>query len=481
MYSVSHLLGRDRTRWFVLLVTCLGALMVILDGTIINVALPSIAADLRFTASSLVWIVNGYMIPYGGFLLLCGRFGDHFGHRRAFAFGIALFTVASLGCALASTGSQLIGGRIIQGVAAAAVQAVAISLILEEFEAEAELSRALAIYSSVTACGSSAGVLLAGVLTSTLSWRWIFLVNLPIGALVCGLCGALQFHARQERGDGRLDIAGAAIVTTSLTVAVGAIINAANTDWWSVYVLAPLCSAVLFFLSFLAIESRTRTPLVPLTLFRHQPLRTGVTTNALGAAAQSTWFFISALNLELILGHDALKVGLAYLPATALAAIFPLGLASTLITLFGIRPLVVTGLLCEAAALALLAHAPVQATYVRDLLPGMLLLGLGAGLVYTPLVLSALNSVSASERGVASGVFSSSAVMGQALGIALATSIAAARSGHLIESGIDVPTALHSGYGLAYLFGAAVAVSGALVSLFRPAANRSAAETIRTP
>ncbi len=439
--------------------------MVILDGTIINVALPSIRADLGFTASSLVWVVNGYMIPYGGFLLLCGRLGDHFGHRRAFAFGIAIFTVASLGCALASTVGLLICGRIIQGVAAAAVQAVAVSLILEEFEAEAERSRALAIYSSLLCCGSSAGVLLGGVLTSTLSWRWIFLVNLPIGTLVYGLCSALQFHARQEKEGGRLDIAGAVLVTTSLTLAVSAIITAASAQWWSVDVLAPLCGALLFFLAFLALESRTQTPLVPLTLFKHQSLRAGVTANALGAATLSAWFFISALNLELILGQDALKVGLAYLPATALAAIFPLSLASTLITLFGTKPLVVAGLLCEAAALVLLAQIPVQAIYVRDLLPGMLLLGLGAGLVNTPLVLSALKSVGAGERGVASGVFNSSAVMGQALGIALATSIAAARSGHLIGSGIDVPVALRSGYGLAYLFGAAIAVSGALVSL----------------
>ena len=439
--------------------------MVMVDGTIINVALPSIRADLGFTASSLVWVVNGYMIPYGGFLLLCGRLGDHFGHRRAFALGIALFTVASLGCALASTVGLLIGARIIQGIAAAAVQAVVVSLILEEFEAEAERSRALAIYTSLSCCGSSAGVLLGGVLTSALSWRWIFLVNLPIGALVYGLCGALHFHARQEKGSDRPDIAGAVIVTTSLTLAASAIFNAASAQWWSVYVLAPLCGAVLFFLAFLAIESRTGTPLVPLTLFKHRPLRTGVTANVLQAAAQSAWFFISALNLELILGQDALKVGLTYLPATALAAIFPFGLASTLIGWFGTKPLVVTGLLCMAAALALLAQAPVEAIYVRDLLPGMLLFGLGAGLNYVPLVLSALNSVGAGERGVASGVFNSSAVMGGALGIALTTSIAAARSDHLIGTGIDVPTALHSGYDLAYLFGAAVAVSGALVSL----------------
>ena len=439
--------------------------MVILDAAIIAVALPSIQADLGFSASSLVWVVNGYMIPYGGFLLLCGRLGDHFGHRRAFAFGIALFTVASLGCAFASTVGLLIGARVIQGVAAAAVQAVVVSLILEEFEAEAERSRALAIYSSVLCCGSSAGVLLGGVLTGTLSWRWIFLVNLPIGALVYGICGTLQFHARQAKGSGRLDIPGAALVTTSLTLAVSAIINTANSRWWSVYVLGPLCGAVSCFLAFLAIESRTRTPLVPLTLFKLPSLRTGITANTLGAAALSAWFYISALNLELIVGQDALKVGLAYLPATALAAIFPLCFASTLIRVFGTKPPVVAGLLCEAAALVLLAQAPMQAIYVRDVLPGMLLVGLGAGLFCAPLILSALNSVGAGERGVASGFYNSSAVMGQALGIALATSIAAAGSGHLIGAGTDVPTALHSGYGLAYLFGAAIAASAALVSL----------------
>jgi EmrB/QacA subfamily drug resistance transporter len=439
--------------------------MVILDGTIINVALPSIRTDLGFDASSLVWVVNGYMIPYGGFLLLCGRLGDHFGHRRAFAFGIALFTVASLGCALASSVGVLIGGRIVQGVAAAAVQAVAMSLILEEFEAEAERSRALAIYSCVLCCGSSSGVLLGGVLTSTLSWRWIFLVNLPIGALVYGICGALQFHTRRARGNDRIDITGALLITTSLTLAVSAVVNAANAQWWSAYVLAPLGGAVLLFLGFLALEARTPSPLVPLTLFRHQPLRTGVVANALGAATLSAWFFISALNLALIFGQDALKAGLAYLPATALAALFPLGLASPLIRLFGARPLVVAGLVCEAAALVLLARAPVQPIYVRDLFPGMLVIGLGAGLVYAPLLLSALSGVDAGGRGVASGVFHSAGVMGQALGIALATTIGAAWASHLIGAGIAVPTALHDSYGVAYLFGAAIAVGGALVSL----------------
>jgi EmrB/QacA subfamily drug resistance transporter len=291
-----------RKRWWALYVLCLGVLMIVLDTTIVNVALPSIRTDLKFTETALVWVVNAYMLTFGGFLLLGGRLGDLFGHRRVFLAGLALFTVASLACGVASTQAMLVAARAVQGLGGAVVSAVALSLIMNLFTQPGERARAMGVYGFVCAGGGSVGVLLGGVLTSLLSWHWIFLVNLPIGVAVALLCRALiapgERSARQT-----LDWAGAATITGALLLAVYAVVNGNEAGWRSVQTLGLLGAAVVLLGLFIAIESRSAQPLVPLGLFRHRNLATANVGGVLWAAAMFAWFFMSALYMQLVLGY----------------------------------------------------------------------------------------------------------------------------------------------------------------------------------
>ncbi len=464
--SIQHSVS-DNARWLVLVVACLGVLMATLDGTIVNVALPSIGASLGLSESSLVWVINGYLIPFGGFLLLCGRLGDHYGHRRIYVFGIALFTVASLGCGVAGTLEVLVVARVLQGVGAAATWAVAFSLIMEEFDGTLERARALAISSGVLASSSSAGALLGGILTNKFGWRWIFLVNLPIGVAVCAVCGAMGFHTARGRRDARLDVAGAVMITLSLTLAIFSVLDAAKAGWRTPYTIIPICGALAFSALFVVIESRVRAPIVPLDLFRHHNLRVSVFGGALWGAAQYLWFFITPLYLQLILGYDALNVGLAFLPATFLMTALSLGLSTRLVTRFGPKRPFTIGVVFVALGLIFLSRVPVRADFVLDILPGMLLLGLGCGISHGPFLLIALSEVSKEDYGVASGVVNSAVVMGQSLALALIVSLAAARTDRLLAAGANLPVALDSGYRFAFCLSAAFAFVAALLFALR--------------
>ncbi|TAL53266.1 DHA2 family efflux MFS transporter permease subunit [Pandoraea sp.] len=453
----------ERTRWLALLVLCLGVLMIVLDTTIVNVALPSIRADLGFSETSLVWVVNAYMLTFGGFLLLGGRLGDLFGHRRLFLAGIACFTAASLACGLSTSQSLLIAARTVQGFGGAVVSALALSLIMNLFVEPAERARAMGVYGFVCAGGGSIGVLLGGVLTASLSWHWIFLVNLPIGIAVFLLCRALlpARHAKAEAG--RLDVAGALTVTISLILAVYAIVNGNAAGWGSLRTLGLLVVAVLCFALFIGIEARVRHPLVPLGLFRVRNVTIANVVGVLWAAAMFAWFFISALYLQLVLGYSPLQVGLAFLPANLIMAAFSLGLSARLVMRLGIKWPLVAGLLMASAGLLLFSLAPIHGQFLADVLPGMLLLGLGAGIAFNPVLLAAMSEVAPSDSGLASGVVNTSFMMGGALGLAILASLAAAVSSGMQAAGANSLAALNAGYHAAFMSGAISAVAAALI------------------
>jgi EmrB/QacA subfamily drug resistance transporter len=452
-----------RTRWLALLVLCAGDLMIVLDSTIVNVALPSIQADLGFSGTSLAWVVNAYLLTFGGFLLLGGRLGDLFGHRRLFLIGIAFFTAASVACGLSTTQGLLVAARAIQGLGGAVVSAVALSLIMNLFTEPAERAKAMGVFGFVLAGGGSIGVLLGGVLTDLLSWHWIFLVNVPIGVVVYALCLKLLPAEPGTAAGGRIDVAGAVTVTASLMLAVYAIVNGNDKGWTSAQTLGLLAAAVVLMALFLAIESRVRSPLVPLRIFRLRNVATANTVGILWAAAMFSWFFMSALYLQKVLGFSPLKVGLAFLPANLIMGAFSLGLSAKLVMRFGFRVPLTTGLLLAAAGLALFARAPVNGGFVVDVLPSMILLAFGAGMAFNPMLLAAMSDVEPSESGLASGVVNTSFMMGGALGLAILASLAASRTDSLRASGDGALEALNGGYHVAFLVGALFAIAAAAI------------------
>ncbi|MGH3868062.1 MAG: MFS transporter [Pseudonocardiaceae bacterium] len=402
----------ERRRWLALLVLCLGDLMIVLDTTIVNVALPSIRADLGFSETSLAWVVNGYLLTFGGFLLLAGRMGDLFGHRRLFLIGLTVFTSASLACGLAGSPEFLVGARAVQGLGGAVVSVVALSLIMTMFTEPAERAKAMGFIGFVIAGGGSIGVFLGGLLTDALDWHWIFLVNIPIGAAVIVLCFVLVPVGTGQRG---------------------------------------------------SMESRAQSPLMPLALFRRRSFAAVNIVCVLWAAALFAWFFLAALYLQLVLGYSPLGVGLAFLPANLIMGAFSLGLSERIVLRWGIRAPLVIGMLLVGASLALFARAPVGGNFAVDVLPGMILLGLGMGMSFNPVLLAAMSEVEPSEAGLASGVANTSFMMGGALGLAVLASLADARSSGLTSAGVGRLAALTGGYHAAFVVAAAFAATAAVV------------------
>jgi len=466
-----------RKRWLALIVLCLGDLMIVLDTTIVNVALPSIREDLAFTETSLVWVVNAYMLTYGGFLLLGGRLGDLYGQRRLFLLGTTLFTLASLACGLAGSQGLLVVARAVQGLGGAVVSAIALSLIMNLFTEPVERAKAMGIYGFVMAGGGSVGALLGGVLTDALSWHWVFLVNIPIGVAVYALTLILLRESRAPAGAARLDVGGAVTVTASLLLAVYAVVNGNEAGWTSAQTLTLLGAAAGLLALFLALETWVHDPLMPLRLFRLRSVATANVVGILWSAAMFAWFFVSALYLQLVLGYSAMQVGLAFLPANLIMAAFSLGLSAKMVMRFGIRVPLATGLALTAAGLALFALSPVDGSFALHVLPGMALLGIGCGMAMNPVLLAAMSDVPQSESGLASGVVNTAFMMGGALGLAVLASLAAARTDTLLALGADSLAALNGGYHIAFAIGAVFAAAASLLSaaLLRaapqPAAN----------
>jgi len=456
----------DRTRWLALYVLCLASLMIVLDATIVNVALPSIREDLGFSQTSLAWVVNAYLLTYGGCLLLGGRLGDLFGHRRLFLIGISLFTLASLACGVATSQAFLIAARSVQGVGGAVASAVSLSLMMTLFTEPADRAKAMGVFGFVAAGGGSIGVTLGGILTDSLDWHWIFLVNFPIGIAVVALSLKLLPAARIEGAAVKLDVAGAITVTSALMLAVYAIVNGNQNGWTSAQTLGMLGGAAVLLAVFLVIESRVESPLMPLRLFRLRNLATANVVGILWAAAMFAWFFLAALYMQLVLGYTPLEVGLAFLPANLIMGVFSLGLSAKLVMRFGIRAPLAVGLVLAAAGMVLFVRAPVDGSFVVDVLPSMMLLGLGAGTAFNPVLLAAMSDVDQSEAGLASGVVNTSFMMGGAVGLAVLASLAQSRTESLRASGDGVLTALTGGYHAAFLLGAVFALAAAALGAF---------------
>ena len=446
-----------RKRWIALYILCLGDLMIVLDSTIVNVALPSIRDDLGFSEASLAWVVNAYLLTFGGFLLLAGRFGDLYGQKRLFLIGIAGFTVASLGCGLANSQEFLVIARAVQGIGGAIVAAIALSLLMILFTEPAERAKAMGTIGFVLSGGGTAGVLLGGVLTDILSWHWIFLVNIPVGITVFVLCRSL-LPADHPTSGGRLDLAGAVTVTASLMLAVYAIVNGNAEGWTSGQTLGMLGAALVLFIAFLVIESRVESPLMPLGIFKIRNVSAANATGILLAGAMFAWFFLSALYLQRVLDYSPLEVGLAFLPGTLVWGVSSLLLSDRLVIRFGVKVPLLAGLLFYIAALLLFSRAPLDGNYWTDVLPGMLLLGVGGGITFNPILLAAMSGVAPTEAGLASGVVNTSFMMGGALGLAVLASVAASRTESLSNSGEGTLSALNGGYHVAFMVGAIFAI-----------------------
>jgi EmrB/QacA subfamily drug resistance transporter len=451
-------------RWWAFAVLCLGDLMIVLDMTVVNIALPSIQTELGFTASSLVWVINAYLLTFGGFLLLGGRLGDLYGQRRLFLVGLGIFTFASLLCGLAHSQEMLIIARAVQGIGGAIASAIALSLVINIFTDHQERAKAMGIFGFIMAGGGSVGVLLGGFLTS-INWHWNFLINIPIGIIVFVLCMYLLPAMRNTTEETKLDLVGAFMITGSLLLAMYAIVGGNEAGWASYQTLSLLAVSALLFLAFLAWEKRAPTPLVPLALFRLRNLSVSSIVGVLWSTAMFSWFFLSALYMQFILEYSPQQVGLAFLPANLIMALFSIGLSALMVARFGIRIPIGIGLGLAAVGLFLFARAPLDGTFWIDVFPSMMLLGLGAGMAFNPVLLAAMGEVPQNESGLASGVVNTAFMMGGSLGLAVLASIAASRTHTLVETGIGQIEALTSGYHAAFLVGGIFAVIAALLAV----------------
>ncbi len=453
-------------RWLALIVLCLATLMIVLDTTIVNVALPSIKASLGFSDTSLAWVVNAYALTFAGFLLLGGRLGDLYGQRRLFLVGIVVFTLSSLLCGIAGSQLFLIAARAVQGIGGAIASAISLSIVMNLFQEPKERTEAMGIFGFVAAGGGSVGALLGGLLTGAFNWHWIFLVNLPIGIIVfvASLYVLSGHHARAEHV--HLDVWGALFVTASLMLLVYGIVNGNVLGWMSLATLGTIGAGIVLMIIFVLTEARVRSPLVPLTLFRLRSIVVANTAGVLWSAAMFAWFFLSALYMQLVLSYAPMQVGLAFVPANLIMAIFSVWLSAKVVTRFGPKRPLALGLFLVAAGLLLFARVPVVGNFWWDILPPMLLMGFGAGMSFNPMLLIAMSEVKEHESGLASGVVNTAFMMGGSLGLAILASVAASRTGAAFTAGMPQVAALTSGYNAAFLVGGIFALSASALIAF---------------
>ncbi len=443
-------------RWIALVVLCAGFLMIILDQTIVNVALPSIQSDLHFSQSSLAWVVNAYLIAFGGLLLLVGRLGDLIGRRRIFLAGLTVFTTASLVCGLADSQGLLIGARFIQGVGGAMTSAVILGMIVTMFPKPSEQAKAIGVYSFVAAAGGAIGLLAGGVLTQAINWHWIFFVNLPIG-VATGFLAIRMLPNDVGIGLGRgADAPGAVLLVASLMLAVYTIVEAGSYGWGSAHTLGFGGVAVALLAGFIVRQATAANPLIPLRVFRSRTVTVANLMQALMVAGIFGMFFLGALYLQRVLRYDAIEVGLAFLPVALGIAGMSLRFAAQLMMRFGAKPTLIGGLTLVAAGLIVFRSAPVNAGYVTDLLPAMLLLGVGAGLVFPALMTLAMSGATPEDSGLASGLVNTTQQVGGALGLAVLATLATTRTGTLLGQGASNAVALTDGYHLAFTIAAAL-------------------------
>jgi EmrB/QacA subfamily drug resistance transporter len=451
-------------RWIALYVLCVGMLMIVLDVTIVNVALPSIQDDLHFSTSSLAWVVNAYLIAFGGLLLLAGRLGDLIGRRRIFLAGVGLFTVASLLCGLAQSQSLLIAARFVQGIGGAMTSAVILGMIVTMFPEPREQAKAIGVYAFVASAGGSVGLLAGGVITQSIDWHWIFFVNIPIGILTAVL--AMRLLERDVGigfGEGA-DVPGAVLITSALMLGVYTIVKpAADYGWGAGRTLALGGVSLALLAAFLAREATARNPLVPLRIFRSRNLSCANVIQVLSVAGMFGMFFLGALYLRRVLGYDALQIGLAFLPVSLTMGLISVRYSERLVTRFGARNMLVPGLVLIMLALVLFAQAPIHGGYLVHVMPSMLLLGIGAGVCFPALMNVAMTGASPQDAGLASGLVNTTAQVGGALGLAVLATLSTSHSERLITQGRSTAAALTSGYHLAFWIAAALTATAIAV------------------
>jgi EmrB/QacA subfamily drug resistance transporter len=456
----------DRSRWLALYVLCVGVLMIVLDVTVVNVALPSIQEDLHFSTSSLAWVVNAYLIAFGGLLLLAGRFGDLLGRSRVFLVGVGLFTASSLLCGLAWTQTLLVGARFVQGIGGAMTSAVVLGMIVTMFPEPREQAKAIGVYAFVASAGGSVGLLAGGVLTQSINWHWIFFVNIPIGI------ATMAFAARlldRERGIGfsqGADIPGAVLITSSLMLGVYTIVKPAAEDGWGAGRTLLLGAVSLVLLAtFVAREATARNPLIPLRIFRSRNVTGANLIQVFSVAGMFGLFFLGALYLRRVLGYDALEIGLAFLPVTIAMGSMSIRFSEPLIMRFGAKTLLPPGLALIAVALGLFALAPVHANYITQILPSMVLLGIGAGVCFPALMGVAMSGATPADAGLASGLVNTTAQVGGALGLAVLATLSASHTNKLLAQGNSTAAALTGGYQLAFWIAAGLVAVGIVVAV----------------
>ena len=455
----------DRSRWIALVVLCVGMLMIVLDATIVNVALPSIQSDLGFSQSSLAWVINAYLITFGGLLLLAGRLGDLLGRRDVFLSGLVLFTAASLACGVADSQTVLVVSRFVQGIGGALTSAVILGMIVTMFPEPGEQAKAIGVYSFVASAGGSIGLLAGGAITEAINWHWIFIVNLPI-AVVTGVL-AMRYLSR-DRGMGfaqGADLPGAGLIVASLMMGVYAIVEASNYGWGSAHTLGFGAGAIALLVGFVAREARAANPLVPLRIFRSRNLSGANVVQALMVAGMYGMFFLGALYLQKVLGFDSLEVGLAFLPVTAIIGTLSLGFSAKLNLRYGAKATLVPGLVSVGAGLALFSQISVDGSYWSEVLPAMVLVGIGAGLSFPSVMTLAMTGVRPEEAGLASGLVNTTLQVGGALGLAVLATLSTSRTTNLVNGGEGSHAALTSGYQLAFIVGAGLLVGAVVVAL----------------
>ncbi|MDP1849378.1 MAG: DHA2 family efflux MFS transporter permease subunit [Solirubrobacteraceae bacterium] len=464
----------DRSRWIALVVLCVGMLMIVLDVTVVNVALPSIQEDLGFSQASLAWVVNAYLIAFGGLLLLAGRLGDLISRRGVFLAGLAVFTLASIACGLATSQEMLVAARFVQGVGGALTSAVILGMIVTMFPEPREQAKAIGVYGFVASAGGSIGLLVGGVLTQSINWHWIFFVNIPIGILTAVLAMRLL---EKDRGLGLgkgTDVAGAVLITAALMLLVYTIVDpAAELGWGAGRTLALVGVSLALIVAFLVREATAANPLIPLRIFRSRNVSGANLIQVVSVAGMFSMFFMGSLYMQRVLGYDALQIGLAFLPGTIIMGILSLGYSHKLVMRYGARTVMVPAFVLITAGLALFTQAPVNGDYVTHVLPTMVLFGVGAGLGFPALMTVAMSDVEPQDAGLASGLVNTTAQVGGALGLAVLATLATTRTGDLAAGGDSVAAALTGGYQLAFALAALLMVVATLIAAFVLKSDRS--------
>lgn len=472
--------AHDRSRWLALGVLCTGMLMIVLDATVVNVALPAIQNDLGFSQSSLAWVVNAYLIAFGGLLLLAGRIGDLTSRRGVFQLGLAVFTVASVLCGVAQSAAMLVAARFAQGVGGAMTSAVILGMIVTMFPEPRERAKAIGVYTFVASAGGSVGLLAGGVLTQAVNWHWIFLINVPIG--IATAVGAQRLLPRDPAGAvvRGVDVPGAVLITSALMLGVYTIVApAAQYGGGAGRTQAMAAVAVALLAGFVVRQATAASPLMPLRIFRSRNVVGANAVMALAVAGMFGMFFLGVLYLQRILGYDALDTGLAFLPTTVVMGTLSLRYSERLITRFGARAMLLPGLALIAAGLAWFARVPAEGTYVIDVLPSAVLLGTGVGVAFPALATLAMSGATPSDAGLASGLVNTTTQVGAAVGLAVLATVSATRTSNLAADGVSTVAALTRGYRFAFAVSAGLVLAAIIVAVtvIRPAAAPPTDET----